>query len=626
MRHSTMREPVTVSVIIKALNEERRIADAIESALAAIAGMDGEVILADGGSRDRTIEIARRYPVRIVRLNRARDRTCGAGAQLGFQYSSGQYLCLIDGDMHLQNDFVGAALDFLQANPTVAGVGGHVVDRELSNLEFEQRTRRYDPDRRAGLVTRLNSSGFYRRSAIEAIGYLTDRNLHGAEELDLAARLHAAGWKLARLDRRSVDHFGHTGNPYRLLLRRITTRNSFATGELVRAAIGQRHFWYVVGKERGCLLTLLVGGWWATIASVPFALSAHAAMVAAATLLLLPIAAMSLRWGSLRHGLYSFSAWNVYALSFLPDLLQPRVSPTDWIDSTVVTDSSPMRADCSVEQGAAAATASRAPALRRDAGNWRGFFTHKNGAGAGMAILVCIGIFVARTSGMVLGGVITALAAFFLLHTESKSPISLLPFVLIISFLLMRVRRPAAKFVLAITLPAAIGVLTIGSVTFGPIGSLVHQMMSDPSFTGRDEIWLFTLDQIAQRPIVGFGFQAFWGTPELVSAWNYLESWGYRASDAHNGFLNLAVMTGFVGLALAMTWIFVQPLLDHVRTPRERADPALTMLFLQIWLFGLFISGFESELFSGGSAIWFMMVVAITGLRFQAVAPLAAVK
>jgi O-antigen ligase len=257
------------------------------------------------------------------------------------------------------------------------------------------------------------------------------------------------------------------------------------------------------------------------------------------------------------------------------------------------------------------------------AGNWRGFFTHKNGAGAGMAILVCIGIFVARTSGMVLGGVITALAAFFLLHTESKSPISLLPFVLIISFLLMRLRRPAAKFVLAITLPAAIGVLTIGSVSFGPIESLVHQMMSDPSFTGRDEIWLFTLDHIAKRPVVGFGFQAFWGTPELVSSWNYLESWGYRASDAHNGFLNLAVMTGLVGLALAVIWIFVQPFLDYVRTPRERTDPALTMLFLQLWLFGLFISGFESELFSGGSAIWFMMVAAIIGLRFQAIAPLA---
>ena len=80
------------------------------------------------------------------------------------------------------------------------------------------------------------------------------------------------------------------------------------------------------------------------------------------------------------------------------------------------------------------------------------------------------------------------------------------------------------------------------------------------------------------------------------------------------------MMTGLVGLVISMIWIFVQPLLDHIRTPADRTDPALTMLFLQIWLFGLCLSGFESELFSGGSMLWFMTVVSIIGLRYQATA------
>jgi hypothetical protein len=46
-------------------------------------------------------------------------------------------------------------------------------------------------------------------------------------------------------------------------------------------------------------------------------------------------------------------------------------------------------------------------------------------------------------------------------------------------------------------------------------------------------------------------------------------------------------------------------------------DPALTTLFLQIWLFGLCLSSFESVYFSGGSSVWFMIMVAIIGLRFQ---------
>ena len=46
-----------VSIIIKALNEERHIAAAIESALVAAEGMESEVILADCASTDRTLAI-----------------------------------------------------------------------------------------------------------------------------------------------------------------------------------------------------------------------------------------------------------------------------------------------------------------------------------------------------------------------------------------------------------------------------------------------------------------------------------------------------------------------------------------------------------------------------------------
>jgi glycosyltransferase involved in cell wall biosynthesis len=332
---------LTVSIIIKALNEERRIADAIESALAALQGLDGEVILADGGSRDRTIELARRYPIKIVQLNNIEDRTCGAGAQLGYQYSSGRYLCLMDGDMELHGGFLQPALRLLEENPALAGVGGLVIDRVVSNLEFEQRTKRYDPDTRLGPVTRLNSSGLYRRSAIESIGYVTDRNLHGGEELDLAARLHAKGWTLARTGVPMVDHYGHTGNAYRLLLRRVAAGNASTTGELFRAAIGRPYFWHVVAKDKNTLLCLIVAGWWAAMAGAPFLLSGFAAVLAIAGLFLLPFAAMSLRWRSLRLALYSVAAWNAYAASFLPGLMRSRVSPTGWIDSTLLQSATP---------------------------------------------------------------------------------------------------------------------------------------------------------------------------------------------------------------------------------------------------------------------------------------------
>lgn len=329
-----------VSVIIKAYNEERHIASAIESALAALARIDGEVILADGASTDGTIAIAKRYPIKIVRLDDAADRSCGAGAQLGFQYSSGEFVLLIDGDMRLHDRFVTSGICFLKDNPAVAGVGGAVINHDATGLEYAQRVRRFDPDRGPGVVTRLGGCGLYRRSAVDAVGYVTDRNLHGGEELELAARLRASGWTLAKINCVAVEHYCRVDNPYGLLLRRMKTRNAFGPGEIIRAALGRPHFVRILRDDRNSRLCALVALWWAAMAAAAVVLTDLDAVVAIAALLAFPFAVMSWRWRSLRHGLYSVMAWNTQALCFLPGFFRPRKPPAEWMASTVVKDPS----------------------------------------------------------------------------------------------------------------------------------------------------------------------------------------------------------------------------------------------------------------------------------------------
>jgi glycosyltransferase involved in cell wall biosynthesis len=330
----------TVSVIIKAYNEERHIAGAIESALTALRGIDGEVILADGASTDRTIEIAARYPIKIVRLDDAADRSCGAGAQLGFQYSSGEFVLLMDGDMRLQGGFVASGIGFLRDNPTVGGVGGAMINRDASALEYAQRVRRFDPDRGPGLVTRLGGCGLYRRAALCAVGHSTDRNLHGGEELELAARLRANGWTLAKIDCVAVEHYCRIDNPYGLLLRRMKTRNAFGPGEVIRAALGRPHFGLILRDDRNSRLCALVALWWVSMVAAAVWLRDVDAVVTIAALLAFPLVVMSWRWRSLRHGLYSVMAWNTQALCFLPGFLQRRRPPGEWMASTVVKDPS----------------------------------------------------------------------------------------------------------------------------------------------------------------------------------------------------------------------------------------------------------------------------------------------
>jgi len=234
--------------------------------------------------------------------------------------------------------------------------------------------------------------------------------------------------------------------------------------------------------------------------------------------------------------------------------------------------------------------------------------------------LIFIGIFVYRAWNQLAGVLIVLLAAVFLYFTQAKSPLNLLPIVLLLSYVIPRVRSTSLALALMFGVPILINLLTVGSVMFEPIRELISRFMSDPTFTGRDEIWRFALDNVAKRPLFGFGFEAFWGMPDLVNAWSYQESWGYRASDAHNGYLNLAVTTGLVGLAFSLCWIMAQPFADHRRVQTLNADAALRTLFLQIWIMGLCLSGFESELFRGGSELWLLMVASIVGIRLLTIA------
>jgi glycosyltransferase involved in cell wall biosynthesis len=354
-----------VSIVIKALNEERHIAAAIESALAAIDEVGGEVILADSASTDRTVEIAQRYPIKIVRLNDVSDRSCGAGAQLGYQHSSGRYVYLLDGDMTLRTGFLPAAIRRLEENATVAGVGGMIIESTSGNREFAQRASRDEPDRRPGTVTRLDCGGLYRRSAIEAMGYFTDRNVHGGEEGELGARLRIVGWTLERIDVPAVDHRGHAGNAYALLLRRITSRIGWGTGETVRAALGRGYLRLLIENNGTFKLVVLVFGWWASLLATPLVmLSWSLALLAMAALTAFPVLAMAVRWRSLNAGLYSVLAWNTYAICFLPGFLRSRVPPAASIDSTVVKEGKETKPAATVEPFPRA----RVTAARHDAG------------------------------------------------------------------------------------------------------------------------------------------------------------------------------------------------------------------------------------------------------------------
>jgi glycosyltransferase involved in cell wall biosynthesis len=313
-----------VTIGIKALNEERRIAACIESALTVTQKYDGEVILADSGSTDRTIEIAGQYPIRIVQLANPSERCCGAGAQLAFQFAKGEYFCLVDGDMVLSSDFVSTGIDFLIAHDNCAGVGGSVREMNLDNADFQIRAMCLEGDRnrKPGLVDRLDGGGIYRSSAIRETGYFADRNLHAFEEFELAMRLRARGWTLTRIDQQAVYHYGYQMSGYHLLWHRMRSGYTACVGEVIRAACSGGYFRTVLQRLDHVRVCLLIFAWWVFVA-----VAASIFGLAGAALLFLPVAFLSSRRRSLRLGIYSFVSWNFIAVGMIVGLMHKRVPP-----------------------------------------------------------------------------------------------------------------------------------------------------------------------------------------------------------------------------------------------------------------------------------------------------------
>lgn len=341
----TQSSPVKVSIVIKALNEEHNIARAVESALKAVEGFDGEVILADSVSSDRTVEIARAYPITIVQLQNAAERRCGIGPQLGYQYAKGDYVYILDGDMELYPDFIAQAVQAMAQDPKLGGVAGIVEEQSQGSFQFRGRQRRNE-EGKAGAVRWLDMGGLYRRAALEQIGYFSNRNLHAFEEQELGLRLTAAGWTLRRLGISGVKHYGHADDTFRLLGRRWRSRYLDGPGEMLRASLGTPYFMTVAIKQKHLLFSLVLWLWLLIgLSSVNATwLLSWGVAVAAVTGL------RAARGLGMRDAVLGMVVWMVSAVALVRGFFTPQIDPRKPIASVVVSTSASMESQSPVSR------------------------------------------------------------------------------------------------------------------------------------------------------------------------------------------------------------------------------------------------------------------------------------
>ena len=164
---------------------------------------------------------------------------------------------------------------------------------------------------------------------------------------------------------------------------------------------------------------------------------------------------------------------------------------------------------------------------------------------------------------------------------------------------------------------AVLGLMALTSVTAGVLvivfrDALVEAMGRNATLSGRVEIWHAVWPFVMQRPWLGWGYEAFWrgwtGPSYQVSAAVH-----FLVFHAHNGYLDLWLQTGIVGLGLfaaayAQAWL-------RVWRRMERGQMAELLWPLCVLVIVGLYGGDENTVLVPNGIFWMLFVMATVGLR-----------
>jgi len=230
-------------------------------------------------------------------------------------------------------------------------------------------------------------------------------------------------------------------------------------------------------------------------------------------------------------------------------------------------------------------------------GLWRGVYMHKNSLGLQMALSAVIFLILIIGSDRKKWTAWAGLVFSFLLVILSRSAGALVNFIILTTLIplcsILRFRWDLRVPVLIMALLVIGGANTLIS---GAKGELLGALGKDETLTGRTDLWPYVWEMIEKRPWLGYGYQAFWraGKSEAESIWQAV---GWEPPHAHNGFLELLLIFGWLGTSIYMVGFFLTFLKSLTLIQLNKAPEAF---FPVVYLtFVILINISEASILSG---------------------------
>jgi exopolysaccharide production protein ExoQ len=239
-------------------------------------------------------------------------------------------------------------------------------------------------------------------------------------------------------------------------------------------------------------------------------------------------------------------------------------------------------------------------------GAWRGLSPFKNDFGRIVALAGAVFIAAALTQERrrVLYASAALLAAGLVAGSRSGQAVALFFICVTSMFYLMLLQRLSPELraaQLVLTIPA---ILLVHLVADAAISIALEALGKNPTLTGRMNIWPAVFDAMQNNLWLGGGYGSGWGV--LVND-HMREVLGREISHAHNGYLNLIVDVGIVGLIVTLMFMLAagyRVYLDLV-SGRNWELVLLASIGMTLILAGNWVASF---LLKHNSIFWVMVV------------------
>jgi len=180
-------------------------------------------------------------------------------------------------------------------------------------------------------------------------------------------------------------------------------------------------------------------------------------------------------------------------------------------------------------------------------GSWNGIFIDSRAAAKCLTFLLSPAlVFDSGTSERPFRIFYIVFLGVMIVMTRAATPLVIIPAYLLLMGIL-RVRRALdARLTVAFAMTGFVVACIVLFVAYNELPDILHTLGRNATLTGRTEIWSLVLQSVSKRPLLGYGFYAFWQGLEGESG-SIIRAMNWTFGYAHNGGLEILLQLGCLG-------------------------------------------------------------------------------